>query len=336
LGDVFRPGFESVRLVALSADPFRGETRILGPLAAWSRRGLLHATYFSIGIDSLSNIAFRPDIALVTAGCYALERAGLEACRAAGMRLVHDMSEPTWLLPANAPGRPVLDEGALRAHMDACALVTVPTQAQAEAVRAFGVRAPIAIVPDAPDPAAWRAKPLRAARSRPRIGWVGLPGAHGDDLALLEAIVRATEPHLEWQFFGDVPPALRDRALGEQRLHERVDPVLYATVFAQLDLDAVAAVRVDSAYNRTKDDLIVRQAAQLGYAVVASDRPAFAGLPIARLPDDPAAWARALLEFAREPARAQTAAATLAAAIDAAGDYERMCSAAFAAWTGAA
>jgi len=336
MGDVFRSGFESVRLVALSADPYRGETRVLGPLASWARRGVIHATYYSINIDSLPSIAFHRDIVILTSGYYGLEKAPRDACRAAAMRMVHDVSEPTWLLPANAPDRPAFDEDGLRAHMNACALVTVPTPAQADAVRAFGVRTPIAIVPDAPDPSAWTVKPARAARPRPRIGWVGLPGAHDDDLALLEAIVAATEQHVDWHFFGDAPASRRERAVAEQRFQPRVDPVLYATVFAQLDLDAVAVVRVDSAYNRTKDDLIVRQAAQLGYAVVASDRPAFAHLPIARVPDDAAAWAGALLEFAREPARAPAAAATLAAAIDAAGDYEQMCATAFAAWLGTA
>jgi len=324
-----------VRLVALSADPFRGETRILGPLAEWLRRGVMHATYYTINVDAVGLLPFNREIVVLLAGGYGLDQAGIAACRNAGMRMVHDMSEPVWLLPGTTVSRPdFYDEERLRVSMNACAIVTAPSEAQAAAIRAFGVRVPIAIVPSAPDPDAWRSQPPRAPRTRLRVGWVGLPGAHDDDLALLESIVGGTDHLVDWIFFGHAPPALRERARAEHRFQSRVEPVLYPTILAQLDLDVIAVVRGDSPYNRTKDDLIVRQAACLGYAVVASDRPALAGLPIPRIPDDPAAWAQILGAFAHHPERLREAAATLGAAIDAAADYQRMCAAAFAAWTG--
>jgi len=295
----------------------------------------MHATYFTINVDAVGSLPFNREIIVLVSGCYGLDQAGIAACRNAGMRMVHDMSEPAWLLPADTPERPQFyDEDRLRAYMNACAVVTVPSEAQAEATRAFGVRAPIVVVPGAPDPDAWQSRPARAPRSRLRVGWIGLPGAHADDLALLESIAGATDHLVDWIFFGDAPPALRERARAEHRFQPRVEPVLYPTILAQLDLDVVAAVRSDSPYNRTKDDLIVRQAAQLGYAVVASERPAFAALPIPRVTDDPAAWAHVLGELAQRPERVRDAAATLRGAIDADADYRRMCAAALGAWTG--
>ena len=323
-------------MLALGTDPFRGESRITGPLAEWNRRGWIDATYMTIGVDAPPGFTVEAHAYVVTSGSYALPQAVIDSSRAAKRRLVHDFCDAPWLLAEGHPGRLGIPDAGWRSYANQCDLVTVPTSALADATRALGVRTPVVVIDDAPDPASWRRKPRRATRSRLRAGWAGLPGAHAEDLAFLEPIVQATAGAVDWFFFGDAPPNLIAAARAARRFQPRVEPSLYPAVLAQGDLDLLVLPRAGTPYDAVKNAAIVRQAALLGYAVLASDRPAFAPYPIDRLPDDPARWIETIAAYAADPARARRAGEELAAAIDARAAYERAATLAFAAWIGRA
>jgi len=322
-----------VSLIAFGTDADRGETRIVGPLAEWIRNRWTEATFFTIGFNVSDRLAIQSDLTVLTFGTYVLAKDVIDTCRAAGTRLVHDLADAHWLLPADHPRRAAAADAALRYAANRCSRVTVPTEALAAAARTFGITVPISVVPDAPDPSLWTARPRRERHVALRAGWVGLAGAHDEDHPLLEAVVAAT-PDIDWRFFGDVPAALEARARAERRLQAHVDPLLYPTVLAGLDLDVLVAPRADSARNRTKSDLLVRQAALLGYAVLTSERAAPHGLPVAGVADDPAAWVARLREFGARHERAHQAGDALAAAVDATAAYRNAARSAFTAWTG--
>jgi len=323
-------------MLALGTDPFRGESRITGPLAEWNRRGWIDATYMTIGVDAPPGFTVEAHAYVVTSGSYALPQAVIDSSRAANRRLVHDFSDAPWLLAEGHPGRLGVPDAGWRSYANQCDLVTVPTSALADAARALGVRAPVVVIDDAPDPAVWRARPRRKPRARLRVGWAGLPAAHAEELAFLEPIVQATSGTVEWRFFGDAPPSLIAEARAQRRFQPRVEPSLYPAVLAQGDLDLLVVPRADTPYDAVKNAAIVRHAALLGYAVIASDRPAFAAYPIDRLPDDSARWIETITAYAAEPARARRAGEALAAAIDARAAFERAATLTFAAWIGRA
>ena len=135
--------------------------------------------------------------------------------------------------------------------------------------------------------------PQRRVGRLPRVGWAGQTGVHKADLALLNSIMEELEGEVEWVFLGDVP-----ELIGNSRIRMQACPMVsiqdFPQALANLNLDVALAPLAHNEFNEAKSDIRILQYGVLGYPVIATDIYPHRQAPIERVPNDTAAWVRAI------------------------------------------
>jgi len=315
-------------------DPICGLIRMLTPAKVLARTGRLRVdeTFFY----RLPEFQIARNSTFVVQRNATLTPESRAQLRASGVRVVHDIDDLLWVLPVGHPSqpamRPIVTDSMLEAMAEAD-LVTVSTAPLRDELIDIGITR-VAVLPNGLDPLEWDHQPPRAPRRRLRVGWHGQLLVHQGDLAFLTGVVRATVDEFEWVFFGGLPDVLRDLA-GKIAVVPAVHVRLFATVFAQLDFDVVLAPLEHNRFNDSKSNLRALQAGALGYAVLATDCPAYRDLPVLLVPNDAAVWIDALRAFDADRDAMRAAADRLQTVVRENFFLDRLGSSYLEAWTGA-
>jgi len=150
----------------------------------------------------------------------------------------------------------------------------------------------VVVQPNYLEAARWgHLQPVRAERSKPRVGWAGGVG-HTGDLELIANLVRDTASEVDWVFFGLCPEALKPLV---KEFHPGVPLDQYAAKLAALDLDLAVAPLEDNAFNEAKSHLRLLEYGILGYPVICSDLTPYQGdFPVTRVANRYRDWTRAV------------------------------------------
>ncbi|MGC8508447.1 MAG: rhamnan synthesis F family protein, partial [Thiomonas sp.] len=173
-----------------------------------------------------------------------------------------------------------------------CNRLVVATEPLAKAYAHFTDE--VVVQPNYLEAARWgHLQPVRAERSKPRVGWAGGVG-HTGDLELIVDMVRDTAAEVDWVFFGLCPEALKPVV---KEFHPGVPLDQYPAKLAALDLDLAVAPLEDNAFNEAKSHLRLLEYGILGYPVICSDLVPYQGdFPVTRVTNRYRDWTRALRE----------------------------------------
>jgi len=173
-----------------------------------------------------------------------------------------------------------------------CNRLVVATEPLAKAYAHFTDE--VVVQPNYLEAARWgHLQPVRAERSKPRVGWAGGVG-HTGDLELIVDMVRDTAAEVDWVFFGLCPEALKPVV---KEFHPGVPLDQYPAKLAALDLDLAVAPLEDNAFNEAKSHLRLLEYGILGYPVICSDLVPYQGdFPVTRVTNRYRDWMRALRE----------------------------------------
>jgi len=213
-----------------------------------------------------------------------------------GCRIVHDIDDLLWDIPADNPNVHALSSEMLddmKRAMRSADLVTAATEPLAAALGQIGI--PAVVNPNLLDPADWRVTPKRAKRKRLRIGWYGQRNVHIEDLNVIEAVVRKLAREVDFVFYGDLPHGLA-QVQSNFEVYAPTSIDLFPTMLALLDLDILLSPLAKNRFNECKSNLRLLQAGLLGYAVIATDIEPHRTLPVTRLANKPGIWIRAIRE----------------------------------------
>ena len=101
------------------------------------------------------------------------------------------------------------------------------------------------------------------------------------------------EGEVEWVFLGDAP-----ELMGNSRIRTQVRPMVsiqdFPQALANLNLDVALAPLAHNEFNEAKSDIRILQYGVLGYPVIATDIYPHRQAPIERVPNNTAAWVRAI------------------------------------------
>lgn len=143
-----------------------------------------------------------------------------------------------------------------------------------------------------------------AERVKPRVGWVGGVG-HGGDIDFLRDIVLELKDEIDFVFMGLLPEGLDPQIV---ELHDGVPVGQYHEKLATLDLDLALAPLAPNNFNDCKSGLRVLEYGACGYAVLASECPAyddFESVHVARWSKD--IWKSTIRELVADRKGLQTA-----------------------------
>ena len=292
------------RVLGVSVGGGCGEYRVNAPLRALSRAGLAQTDlvqperFHQARLLSVSEVARAAPARLLYHA--ALAEGQLESMarirRELGLPIVFGLDDLVTDVPrTNSSYRYAFRDARrrLRRALALCDRAVVTTEPLAALCRELGA-AQVHVVPNRIERALWDGlRPARRRGPRPRIGWAGAQ-QHAGDLALLAEVVAATADEADWVFFGMCPEPLR-------RYAREVHPfeagfVDYVRRLASLGLDLAVAPLEVNAFNEAKSNLRLLEYGMLGWPVVCSDILPYRGAPVARVPNEPAAWIAAIRE----------------------------------------
>ena len=115
---------------------------------------------------------------------------------------------------------------------------------------------------------------------------------------MLHDVVKATSTEVDWVFFGMCPESLRPFI---RELHDAVPFEDYPTKLASLNLDLAVAPLERNRFNEAKSNLRLLEYGILGWPTIASDIHPYQQGPVCRVPNNPAAWIRAVRERVQDP-----------------------------------
>lgn len=183
----------------------------------------------------------------------------------------------------------------LRRCLEQADRVVVTTEPLAEALRQMAHD--VKVVPNYLHGVIWNdLRSLRRQGSKPRVGWAGAQ-QHGGDLAMIAEVVRATADEVDWVFFGMCPESIRPYV---REFHQGIPFGAYPEKLASLNLDLAIAPLERNRFNEAKSNLRILEYGVLGWPVVASDIYPYQDGPVCRVPNNAAAWIKAIRERAQD------------------------------------
>lgn len=172
-----------------------------------------------------------------------------------------------------------------------CNRLIVSTQPLADAYRQYCPD--VVVMPNCLNDNVWGAFfKAPTERLRLRVGWAGA-AQHLGDLDMIQDVVAALAPDVDWIFMGMCPDSLRPYI---HEFHPFVSYTEYPTKLASLDLDIAIAPLEDTAFNESKSNLRLLEYGAMGWPVVCSDVYPFrtANPPVIRLPNVSDQWINTL------------------------------------------
>lgn len=143
-----------------------------------------------------------------------------------------------------------------------------------------------------------------AERTKPRVGWVGGIG-HGGDINFLRDIILEMKDEVDFVFMGLMPEGVSPQIV---ELHDNAPIGAYHEKLASLGLDLALAPLAPNTFNNCKSALRVLEYGACGYAVLASDCPAYDDFESVHLaPWSPAIWKQRIRELVAAPERLKKA-----------------------------
>ena len=129
-------------------------------------------------------------------------------------------------------------------------------------------------------------------RARLRVGWVGA-AQHRGDLDLVEKVVAALAPEVDWVFMGMATDGIRPYL---KEFHSFVSIADYPKKMASLDLDIAIAPLEDNRFNACKSNLRLLEYGAMGWPVICSDVYPYRtdDPPVIRCGNDPQEWMAAI------------------------------------------
>lgn len=177
----------------------------------------------------------------------------------------------------------------MRRGLELADRVVVTTAPLAEAVA--DMTSDVRIVPNYLRRAIWGdLLSQRGCGKKPRVGWAGAQ-QHGGDLEMIAEVVRMTADEVDWVFFGMCPDSIRPYL---KEFHPAVAFGDYPKKLASLNLDLAIAPLERNRFNEAKSNLRILEYGVLGWPVVASDIFPYQEGPICRVPNNVAAWVKAI------------------------------------------
>lgn len=202
-------------------------------------------------------------------------RAAMIRLKQAGMKVIYDLDDNIWNLPAANPGKKIFDQ--MRAGFEMCAkeahLLTVSTRGLASAAKmGFNLPIEIFIVPNAIDFRLFQRKPLEREDGNIIIGWGG-SNTHSEDLKDALSVlpeIMDKYPHVYTEFVGGVPDKIT--FLHNQTRYRHWVPVgEYANRFASWGWDISMAPLTDHRFNKSKSNIKMLEAATMRIPCLVSD-----------------------------------------------------------------
>ncbi|MBU1191898.1 MAG: sulfotransferase [Gammaproteobacteria bacterium] len=179
----------------------------------------------------------------------------------------------------------------IRRCADLADCLVVTTEPLAQALREMS--ADVRVIPNYLSGVLWNdLQSKRLQGSKPRVGWAGAQ-QHGGDLELIAEVVAATANEVDWIFFGMCPDVLRPYVA---EYHQAVCFEDYPVKLASLNLDLAIAPLERNRFNEAKSNLRILEYGVLGWPVIASDIHPYQVGPLCRVPNNAAAWVRAIRE----------------------------------------
>lgn len=133
----------------------------------------------------------------------------------------------------------------------------------------------------------------RRQSTRPRVGWAGGIGHHGD-LLLIADVVKELASQVDWVFFGMCPEKLRPYI---SEFHPGVEIEAYPAALAALNLDLALAPLEQNLFNECKSSLRLLEYGACGFPVICSDVGSYRGeLPVTRVRNRTRDWLAAIRE----------------------------------------
>lgn len=288
-----------------------GEIRILTPLKALSRAGLIQGSAGTAFLHPWDLAGLAPD-AIVTQRVHS--DAGLAWLKSYKLQsdslLIYELDDLIGALPADNAQRhgfPTDIHERIARGVALCDRLVVSTEPLAHAYGRHA--ADVRIAPNRLDAAVWgELTALPNVSARPRVGWAGSVNRVGD-LMLLQEVVRATAKEVDWVFMGYCPDALRPLI---REFHPGVPVQDYPRALAELRLDIAVAPLVANAFNEAKSNLKLLEYGALGYPVVCSNLLPYQGtLSVIRVGNTPQQWTRAIRELAHDAPQRNALGSTL-------------------------
>ena len=200
----------------------------------------------------------------------------MQVMRRMGKRIVYDLDDNMWNLPASNPAQKMMK--VMEERFGICAkeahVLTVSTQNLRTAVRTAlpGLKAEILITPNGMDFNLFRPSPLTRDDGKVILGWAG-SNTHSADIrevwSLLPDLIERHE-NLYMEFVGENPPKELDR-------HERVTARKWVPVgefpsrFANWTWDISMAPLEDNRFNRSKSSIKALESAAVGIPCLMSN-----------------------------------------------------------------
>lgn len=221
----------------------------------------------------------------------------LERAQRSGTRIVHDLDDMLWEIPADNPNKVFLTDSRIESlfrQLNKADQVTVSTEPLAEELLREGIRS--VVLPNCVAPERWtQLRPVRRAGKRPRVGWAGQRSVHYADLELLRHVMDDLGDEVEWVFLGDTPVFARES--GRQVESFSMVPIQqYPAQLAALNLDLALAPLSLNRFNEAKSDIRLLHYGALGYPVVATDIAPHREAPVKRVANHVGAWVTAIRE----------------------------------------
>ena len=189
-----------------------------------------------------------------------------------GTRIIHDFDDLLWKIPQDNQNSQVITRPMLECFFRIMAqadCITVSTEPLRDALAHLGI--PSVILPNCLFLDHWKQlNSTQGVGARPRVGWVGQLGVHGEDVAILSPLIEILGREVEWVFLGEIPK-VRGGMGFEAETHSMVPLQDYPGKLASLNLDLALAPLAMNEFNEAKSDLRVLQYGILGYPVVATD-----------------------------------------------------------------
>ncbi|WP_454061345.1 glycosyltransferase [Candidatus Nitrospira salsa] len=280
----------------LVSDTICGAVRLVMPLLACIKTLGVHGKIFNaLENDNVKNaLPEGPDEVWLSHRTNVIDADILKMARHKGTRVVHDIDDLIWNVPDDNPNASLerIRSPKLREFLPLVDCVTVATDPIKNFLSTWGIES--FVLPNCLFPQDWAGLSTQSRGGRrPRVGWAGQTRVHMADLALLNAVIEALGDEVEWVFLGDAPECMKN-----SRIPNQVYPMAaiedYPQALANLHLDVALAPLELNEFNEAKSDIRILQYGILGYPVIATDIYPHRQAPIERVPNDTAAWVRAI------------------------------------------